>query len=120
MDALRILEYPVHAIFVMQVRTRGKSGHADERNEFALTAAAAHIHAGGTAQQVTIARDDALRMVDFDYVAIAALEPHEAHAACARGMHRSAYGRSVVDALMGANRVQDGVHAGQIEGGTHA
>ena len=55
-------------------------------------------------------------MVDLDHIAVAAFVTHEAHVAGAHGVYRSADGSCVVDALVRADEVQDGMQPMQIEG----
>src|SRR5205814_10633074 len=59
------------------------------------------------------------RSLDLDHVAVAAAASGEADAPVTRGAHRGADRRGVVDALVGADTVQERVPAGRGEVGAH-
>src|SRR6516164_2190584 len=69
---------------------------------------------------MAVNRDDAVRMVDLDQVAIATLLPRECDAAVPRRAHRCAHRSGVVDALVRAYQIEDRMMAAQVETRAHA
>src|SRR5205814_9116893 len=71
------------------------------------------------ARQVSVDGHDAAGVLELDHGAVAAAASGEADAPLTRGAHRGADGRGVVDALVGADTVQERVPAGRGEVGAH-
>src|SRR5450755_4879665 len=112
---LGVLEYAVHTVLVMKMRAGCKSRHPDIGDGFALGDVAADVDAPGEPREVAVHGNDALRVVDLNHIAVAALGSHVTHAASARSVYRCAAGRCVIDTLMSTNKIQNGMHAMQIE-----
>ncbi len=103
--------------FVMQVWSGGQATHAHPGNGLALAHALAHADAALEAVQVRIEGGELLAVADNHHVAVATLAPGEDYLAVAGGINRRAGGCGIVDALVGAHRVEDRVLAAQAEAG---
>src|ERR1700758_3621714 len=69
---------------------------------------------------MTVNGDDAVAMIDLQYVAIATLNAAKLDPAGAGGINRRTGRRRIVDAAMGADQIQDRMHAGEHEAGADA
>ena len=96
-----------------------RSGHApclaDVGNELPLLDALAYPESGREAREVAVDADDVARVRDLDLVAARPVAAHAGPRPGGRRVDRRADGRGEVDAVVGHDHVEDGVHAVGVE-----
>ena len=112
--------YAIRQIFVVQVRTRGQSGHPHIADDLALLHARAHMDVAREARHVAVERRDIGAVGEDDGIAVAAALARETDVPVAGRVHRRADGRRVVGAHVSSNQIQDRMLAMRVECGTHA